>query len=359
MEIVWARAYHIDNEKGAAERIELVDGLTDYIEFYMNALGDSRRTALYKLRDDENVVASNVFELLIGAMSGSELNEVGDKCVERINGHFLKREMHAQERISQLGTRIRSGCLVHAIVEGETEHSYLIAKLPWDDFLEKGHLAKTSGILFSRNMLGRSCLFSCGVEDGPRSHLNVSLDSAKVTYFVDEFLEADPIFSHEQSTENCVKYVVSLIENTFKTKQPRVHLELKNTFIHQIRSNDLVNYDLIVNNVFERYFDAQDCPVEPDDAARFMEKLNSLPETKGFSRQFSLVPSKIKKRIISTEYDLGSDVFLTYRGDSAGEGVANDQIFEKVISGHERNGDGYIKVYTNNERAIETFRVQD
>lgn len=355
MKIVWARAYHIDNEKGTVEGIVLVDGLMDYIEFYMTVLGDSRRTALYKLRDHENTVASNVFELLNDAFLGTELNEVGDRSVDRINKLFLSREMRAQERISQLGTRIRSGCLVHAIVEGETEHSYLIAKLPWDDFLEKGHLAKTSGILFSRNMLGRSCLFSRGFADGPRSHLNVSLDSTKVTYFVDEFLEADPIFSHEQSTENCVKHVVALIETTFKTKQPRVHLELKNTFIHQVRSNDLVNYDLIVENVFNRYFSAADCPVEPGEAVRFMEKLDSLPETKGFSRQFTLVPSKVKKRIIATEYDLGSDVFLSYRGDSAGEGIANDQLFEKVTSGHERNGGGFIKVYTSNERAIEAF----
>jgi hypothetical protein len=350
MNIRWAKAYRVDNEAGTIEEIDHEGRLGEYVKFYMNALRDSKRTAPYLPEAQSTQVVSLMCKSTHATLVGSTDEEI-ESYRQEINKRFLFKETEAQKKVAQLSTVIKNGCLIHALVCVGGCNYYLIAKLNWNEYLERTSMERSSGIAFDEKVLGRSCL--ARLEQRPMgmfvTSVEVSLDTANVKYFVTEFLEVIPVYDDAKSTENMTQSVVKLIDKAFKQRQPRVRLELKNAFLCKVRSSERVDYGLIVDEVFASYFASPACPIDPARSQGFLDDLEELPEDKQFARQFDLVPKSIKPKIVNTTYNLGRGVSLQVT-DSAG----TDPL-DNIESGRESDGRTYLKIYTTEQEAIRTF----
>lgn len=208
---------------------------------------------------------------------------------------------------------------------------------------------------FDKKILGRSCLIELKVDELNTgiaiSSIEISSDTTEVKYFVDEFLEVIPLFNDELSTKRMTASVVGLIDKTFRKSNPRERLELKNAFLFEIRNSGRIDYPQIVDRVFRRFFSRSECPIPVAEANKFLDKVNKLPKDKGFANQFNPVPSAINKRIIKSSYNLGHGMELSIKE------VDGVNLMNEVMAGYENDGRGYLKIYTDEEEALRTFRM--
>lgn len=353
IEVKWVKAYKVDNDKNQIEEVASEGELGEYVDFYMSALRDTRKTAPYRKKSQTGEVLSIITQIAERQQNATNPILAPENELSAINDRFLAKETHAQSRIAHLDTRIKQGCLIHALVKNGNHWCYLIAKLQWNEYLEMTSMSKSTGIAFDNKTLGRSCLITLKPERNHMSicRIEISMDTANTKYFVDGFLEVEPLFDDKKSTEKMTESITNLIDRTFKKNEPRVRLQLKNAFLHEVRSSDHVDYSDIVSNVFERYFFAAGCQVDEKRAEVFLSKLQRLPEEKQFARQFDLVPSAIKQRITSTSYNLKDNIVLTIKS----EGSVFDPL-NGVVSGVEDDGQTYLKIYTDDREALKTFR---
>lgn len=353
VEIKWVKAYKVDNSKNHIEEVTREGELSEYVDFYVSALRDTRRTAPCRKKEQTGEVLSVITQMVECYQNDPELVFVFEDECSAINGRFLAKETEAQNRIAHLDTRIKQGCLIHALIKDGDRWCYLIAKLQWNEYLEMTSMSKSTGIAFDSKTLGRSCLITLKSEHDHVSicRIEISMDTANTKYFIDGFLEVEPLFDDKKSTENMTRGVTQLIDRTFKKSDPRVRLELKNAFLHEVRSSERVDYVNIVSSVFERYFFADGCQIDRNRATHFLSKLQQLPDKMQFARQFDLVPGAIKQRITSTSYNLKDNIVLTIKSEG---GIANP--FDEVVSGVEEDGQTYLKIYTDDGEALRAFR---
>lgn len=353
MEVKWVKAYKVDNDRNQIEEVANEGELSEYVDFYMSALRDTRKTAPYREKSQTGEVLSVITKIAERYQNAPEPVFSWENELSAINGRFLAKETEAQSKIAHLDTRIKQGCLIHALVKNGDYWCYLIAKLQWNEYLEMTSMSKSTGIAFDNKTLGRSCLITLKSEHGHTTidRVEISMDTAGTKYFVDGFLEVEPLFDDKQSTENMTTSVTNLIDRTFKKSDPRVRLQLKNAFLHKVRSSDRVDYSDIVSSVFERYFFASGCQIDTKRALDFLSKLRQLPEEKRFARQFDLVPKAIKQRVTSTFYNLKDNIILTIKSDGSVSNPLNE-----VVSGFEENGQTYLKIYTDDHEALNAFR---
>lgn len=203
IEVIWVKAYKVDNDKCQVEEVANEGELSEYVDFYMSALRDTRKAAPYREKSQTGEVLSAVIQIAEHCQNAPEPVFALENELAAINGRFLAKETEAQNRIVHLDTRIKQGCLIHALVKDGSCWCYLIAKLQWNEYLEMTSMSKSTGIAFDSKTLGRSCLITLKSEHGHMAicRVEISMDTAGTKYFVDGFLEVEPLFDDEQSTE--------------------------------------------------------------------------------------------------------------------------------------------------------------
>ena len=109
-------------------------------------------------------------------------------------------------------------------------------------------------------------------------------------------MELTKVFSDEDNTENAFDAIEKQVLLKLKKDHPNDYTHLSNSSIRYFRSKDTFDLNEYINDVFEGY--------EPFDTnlnmAKVKEKLRDMPTKSGkpFDSQFSIVKSKIKKKII-------------------------------------------------------------
>lgn len=353
MNIYWAKAYRVDNINNKIDALPGKGELSEYVKFYIEALQNSKRIAPHNPSSQDTQVLALIRRLSFETLSGGNINS-NEKYREEINRRFLEKEIEAQNKISRMNIEINEGCLIHAFAESNEEHFYLIAKLDWNDYLDKESLKHSSGIGFDKKKLGRSCLVHVDIleTDANVASVDISLDTAQVKYFVESFLEVEAVFNDEECTKQMCESVVNLIDNIFQKEFPCERLELKNSFLAKVRSLERVDFPEIVDEVFKPYLYSKVSKIPQEKAKNFLTKVDDLPEVKKFARQFYLVPSAIRAKIISTPYNLGQGIELLIKE------IDGNDLKNKIFADKEDNGRGFLKIYTEEEEPLRAFKRQ-
>lgn len=349
--ILYSNAYVVNKYTGI-ERRESNEDLVEYISFIVKAIEENKNTTYYKEAGESTQVIAlckksiDIIKDYIDKVSfGNTINEIESNC-NAILSRFSMKEAEAQEIVERLKVTIRPGCVVQAIINGNDKLYYLISKMDFDDFLDDQNLKKATGIYISEKRLGKSCLISFNVDDSI-DKIQILLDNPAV-YFYKKFLEVEPIYNDSQSTAILVSTVLAVVQKELK-KYPKEHLELRNTFIHYTRSNGQINYNDLKEEVFNKYFETSE--IEKPIIDKINKTLDSLPEKRGFSRQFNRVLESINVRKIKYHYNLNNYFELTIKE------YEEDEIYKTIESGEdETTGRKYIKVYTENTDVLTAFK---
>lgn len=147
MNIHWVKAYYVDNENSSVEVVQRDGQLNEYVEYYIDALRNTHRTSPYLPSSQSTQVLS-----LVACLANETLSNCDSITLEKyrseINQRFLEKETEAQEKIARMSKVIKNGCLIHAFVSIDEHNYYLLAKLDWQEFLEKVSMKHSSGIVF-------------------------------------------------------------------------------------------------------------------------------------------------------------------------------------------------------------------
>ena len=354
--ILWTYAFFVDNGNHKIERKEGHEDYARYVQFLLRSILTSNKQSDYVPQSDSTEVVSCVKESVKCSIAKPQTGELIEKVVNncvKITERFMNKEIEAQSNVQRMNIEIKNGCLIHAFIEENGIYQYLIAKMDWTDFLERRNLLLSQGIEVDKKHLGKSCLFSLEFEGSgvEISKAQILLDN-QASYFWNNFLELSPIYRDDYCTKTMVDTTVRLIDKSFKARYPQDRLLLKNTFIHYVRSKDFIDFDDIQKQIFEPYLASPTCGIDQMDKTSFIEKMKQLPETKRFSRQFNKVEKEINVNIVKSAYKLTSFANLEIHDAESNQ----KDVLDKIQSGSDANGLTYLKIYTDNDEAIKTFK---
>ncbi len=350
--IKWIYPTLIDNDDAITTKKDVSDDMKAYVELLIKSIEESNRQTQYKLSRD----TTEVSQIVLYAVKKETLSESLEKKCQSVADRFLQYEFAAKEKIEKLHKTIQNGCLIQALVKiSDKQFKYVIAKGDWSEFLNKDTFSMTEGIHINKKNLGKSCIFYISIDsnnDASITDCKVLLDNP-ATYFWSEFLELEKCISDDDSTKNLVKKVTKAIDDSFKKDYPRDRQYLRNTFVTYLRSNDLIDYELIKQTIFIPYLENSDIDKSVQDS--FLEKYDKLPESgkNKFGRQFTCIKEKIEANLIKSKYVLDRHIFLEIQDDY------DETELSKITSGRDYDQQGFIKIYTDNEEALKTFCHDD
>lgn len=180
--------------------------------------------------------------------------------------------------------------------------------------------------------------------------LNSSCFLAKVflnnpaKYWHDTFLELEERTNDETNTDRAFRAVDLVLNKNLKKIAPRDYTVTRNAVISYFKSSEQIDYDQMVNQLFENYVPVE---LEPEKKKKLIEKLLKLPEEKNFDRQFNVVNSVIKAKIKKT-YDVCQGIQL-----KISEGI--DDLDKTISAYRDDEGNKYIKIKTDNDVTFKSF----
>lgn len=351
------KAYIIDREVGNVVEKDDSDDLEKYVQYLLGNIEKNKGLSQYETANPTiGVIASTLDSVKRCCHKIDEEDEaIIAKNFYAIAFRFLNKETDAQEKVEQMRTIIKVGCLVQTIIKNNTGYQYLIAKVDSTDYLNNFDLKRNRGIEISEKRLGKSCLIDiCENEDGTLalSQIRILLDN-KASYFHKEFLEVLPVYRDDYNTQKMMATVLKCIDDNLKQTYPKQRLLLRNTFIHHVRSNEFIDYNNICTEVFNKYLDNVECEIELADREKLKAQLQDLPVKKRFSPQFTKVSKEVKARIFQSEYKLNKGVQLIISD------IDQEELLKNIQSGTETGGRQYVKVYTTDKEAIAAFAPEE
>lgn len=367
MKIILRNGYIVDHE---SKKIEYKDIRSKEFDYYVRNLliniDKSSKCSEYIITGDGTTQVINQCKLLTNlCLNGKDDKDEID--ILKINQHteiiakrFLEKESAAQEKVIRMGKKIKVGCLIFAVIQKGAVFQLLIAKLESVGGLELIDFTHADIIEDNENKFGKACLMdvTCSGECIEISKIRILLDN-KATYFTKEFLEIVPQYEDGYCTEKLVKTVLSIVDNRLREKFPRDRQLIRNSFIMHVRKNEFIDYDSVIQEVFTDYFNSELCEIDDDTKNKISSKLEELPEKQKFARQFIRIKDNIKAKLTKSEYKLSDDLDLVINESKIKNINEQDDIFERIISSEDLDGKTYLKIYTDNEDALKTFRKAD
>ena len=267
--------------------------------------------------------------------------------VDMIADRLLRKEKEANERIAQLDTNVQKGSLILALIENEENISFLLAKVEHTDFFDDTDYSIKSGFSKDTKKIWKTCLFD--IDDTEASTFSARIYSNTVAkYWWHDFLELVELQSDEYNTKRAFQSVDSALTRTLKKVAPHDHMIIRNAMYLYFNSVEHFDYSEMLDQTIRNYV--------PNDMTEetkgiLLEKLETLPQEKGFDRQFSTVPTVIKSSMRKT-YEVYNGIQIRIPG-----GI--EELKDIIWSQQDSDGKQYLKIRVNDENTYRIFKRQE
>lgn len=331
--------YTIDRKKGIAIE-NIPDEGSNFLDYFNEVLvkisNDKVKKKFLPKSTHTQVVTSvvNIIEL-------NENSEDNNHLFKELAERLLEKESDVQEIINKMNKEVQVGSLMQSLFYNEElrQYMYVIAKVGHIDFINQRGLYSATG--FPKNIkLYKSCIFHFDEQKeviGAEVHLDTSSK-----YWYDEFLELRELTTDESNTEKAFSAIDGFLNRVIKRKYPKDRASLRNSFIHHFRQTTMMNYDEMIDNIFDGYNPIDsDFPIE-----EYQKKLLELPTTKKFERNFQVIQDIIKSRI-RTNYNVFSGITMK---------VSDNR---EVINAFEEGGKRYLKIEVTDDTTFNEFRYKE
>lgn len=337
MELKLASIYTIDRQQETVVK-NIPDENSNFEEYFNRVLmqiASNQEVKNCLPKSQQTQVISSVSKLI-------DLQDIEecDRLFNEISNRLLEKELIVQEKISRLKQEVQVGSLMQALFyqEENEQYMYLIAKVGHINIINQKGLSEATG--FQKDIkLYKSCVIYLNSSKeviGAQVHLDYA-----AKYWYDDFLELRELTSNETNTDAAFKAIDGHLNRGIKKVYPEDRASLRNSFLHYFRQNDTMNYDTMINDIFDNYDPInQDFPTE-----KYKAKFLELPTTKGFERNFQIVPEIIKARII-TSYSVYPGITMKVTDN------------RNVINSIEENGKKFLKIEVTDETTFNEFKYK-
>ena len=306
----------------------------DYFHEILITMADNKIVKNYKSKAATTQVLNCIKKII------DNQNEPTDCEVffESISKRLLEKELWAQSKIEKMQKSVQVGSLMQALFyDGDNErYMFLLAKVAHIVFVNQVGLSDTQG--FPKDIkIYKSATFY--IDETSNEEIGVQLHQDTITkYWYDEFLELIELTNDEENTKNAFNAIDGFLNRKIKQKYPKDRAFLRNSFIHYFRTNATMDYDSMIDDIFNDYSPIDELfPRE-----QFKNELLELPEKKKFERNFQVVADIVKARI-RTNYEVYPGIRLTVS--------ENREVIETYIE----QGKKYLKIQVTDETTYLEF----
>lgn len=350
MEIIY-KAYHgINVEENQIEKRVITEDFNEIIKEMLSKIMNNPSVKRYQTQNTRAVVASIIKDVTYAAEDeGTELYE---QYADEIAIRLLNEEVKVQRRMGHLNG-VQKGSLIQALVKSESgQYKYLIAKVEHTNYVDEIELVLKGGFNPEENKIWKTCIFSCEqMDDGiDVSEAKVFLNHVAV-YWTEDFLELVEMKSDETNTKDAWKAIEKVLKNELKKNATSDYFVLRNAVINYFRRPKNIDYYQMLDDIFRDYHPMD---ITSEKVLNIKEKLERLPEEKGFDSNFISKPKEVKAKIKSV-HKVNNDIDIIIR-----EGInGNPEHFKDIIYiDKEPDGSSWLVINATDPDTLRTFNIK-
>lgn len=336
MELKVATIYTIDRENNTTTKNIPDDGIKfdEYLHTVLITIANNKIVKNYKSKAE----TTQVINCIKNIIDNQSEPTVCEEFFESVSMRLLEKEISAQSKIEKMKKSVQVGSLIQALFYDRDNQRYmfLLAKVAHVVFVNQVGLSDTQG--FPKDIkVYKSATFY--IDATSSEEIGVQLHQDTITkYWYDEFLELIELTNDEENTKNAFNAIDGFLNRKIKQEYPKDRAFLRNSFIHYFRTNATMDYDSMIDDIFNDYSSID----ESFSRERFKNELLELPEKKKFERNFQVVADIVKARI-RTNYEVYPGIRLT---------VSENR---EVIETYTEQGKKYLKIQVTDETTYLEF----
>ncbi len=335
MQIIFSRLHHIDFETGTIELAEMGErAVTQYINIIIKETIENTNSRNFKIKDQTTQVIS-IVNSFVDKLTINELldNEDLDNKTLKISERLAEKEKERDEQISKMDRHVKKGSLIQGLVKNDDDLIYIFAKVEYMQFLDKDEANFRTGLPVEKIIL-KTCLIYYNDTEIEKIHIYDSTNNI-AEYWSNGLLELEEASSNEANTSNSFSAIDKVLAKNIKNNYPSDYTLIRNSLISYYNQNENFVFSELIERVFKNYK-----PNDPElDINVLCNKVEKLPESKKFERNFTIIPKIIrakKKRTIA----INSDIDLVLKDST--------ENLKGTIKGiHGQDGEYYLKIRVN------------
>ncbi len=336
MNIVFKSFHVIDIDNNISHKKEIPDGFNIFMEDFIDFANRNVKNKECRPIHDEVDIFKELQNIL--------LERKRDEIAHAIATKLVDCERIAQAKIYQMGTNVKKGSLVQALIQiSEDQYQYVIAKVEHSMWFDGTDLTMNYGFPGDKNTIWKSAVIPFYVINGQPlfDKVNVYIDN-KSKYWTLSFLEVEEIRDDSSNTYAAYKAVDAELKSAIKEISPRDYAVLSNEVQKTMNQHQQLNYMEYVDDLMESYHPSSS-EIEKD---VIKECLLALPERKKFDTEFKTVPQSITNKR-TKKYKIADGVELTIKSD------ATD--FTSRIVSTMVDGKRVLQIFCEDDETYESF----
>lgn len=348
MEIVFNSLHNLDMKQDMPVRKEIPYDFNSYIEAYIQFAttgNDSIRS--YNPIDSNRTVlraVSDIFwnEVLSDDKSPKKPIDLADSIALKL----LDVERGVQERIGQM-TDVQKGSVIQALLKDDVGYKYVIAKVEHSEWYDGETLEKNFGFPGENKRVWKSAVIGldCEGENVSFPYIDVYVNHV-AKYWTTSFLEVKETKTDVSNTRSVFNTIDKAIRR-FKETAPLDYYNLRNTALHELQSEQIINYPEMISKLLDAYSPSSDVVNVSD----VREKLLAAGENGDFDTQFNTVPEAVKRAgRITIHVSPSIDIVVK-------EGISNWK--DEFLSHEKIDGRTYLMIRCDDENTLSSFPKDD
>jgi hypothetical protein len=313
-----------------------------YIEFATKENDSSRE---YTVIDANRTVMNCVTSMYSQIISQSECGfdkSIVDELSDSIALKLLDTERAVQERIGQM-TNVQKGSVVQAVISSSEGYRIVIAKVEHSEWYDGETLEKNFGFPGENKRVWKSVVIEIESTDEGIMFKSIKCyinNNAK--YWTTDFLEVQEAKDDTTNTR-AVYNAVEKILKPLKDKSVQDYYNLRNSFVRELQTEQIINYSEMVTRLVEDYSPSS----EQTNIGELKIALLGLRDTGKFDTQFHTDP-KVMKKNKKTTIPVTAEIEVLIK-EGLPEWQNNFLICKKA------DGRNYLMVRCTNPQTIEAF----
>lgn len=327
MELIDTSFHHIDHVNNRTAKIRTASRSSQLNEYVLDLLGiitkaNNKRSFTFKSSTAEvraalDLMLDKKFE------KGSEIN------VNRL----LDVEKSVQDRYAHM-TEIQKGILFQAFLIHEGNPTIIVSKADHSDFLDENELVLRRGLPLKKKLF-KAMAVSFNSEGSVETVFVIDTNRQIANYWWDSYLELREKYTDSYNTIQALAILDRKIFNPIKKKFPSDHTILRNSSIGYFRNQTTFDIDHYTKSLLDEYQPVNE-DLKPHEIAA---KILKLPEQGEFDRNFSVIKSEIKQKMVS-KISLTDSIELVLKDHI-------DNLSGVIQAEEDKEGKKYIKIRTD------------
>ena len=293
MQILYSSLHNLDMAQDRPVRKAIPTDFNAYMDAYIKfAATENDSSREYNPIDANRTVLRCVSSIYSDVLHQGDAVTDEDNLQELTDSIALKLldvEKAVQERIGQM-TDVQKGSIVQALLLDDDGYKYVIAKVEHSEWYDGETLEKNLGFPGENKRVWKSAVIGLDIANDAVIFSSIKIYvNHPAKYWSADFLEVQEAKTDAVNTK-AVLHAVEKVLKPVKESSLQDYYNLRNTVVHELQSEQTINYPDMVGRLLDNYEPAS----ETVNVSEIKEKLLNAREKDGFDTQFHTDPKSIK-----------------------------------------------------------------